>query len=54
MEPDANLHTSSRSSSVSVPGLADCFLSGGVKTTSEVDISVNYLPEKLGFSVELK
>ena len=61
MEPDADNHTSPRSSSVSVPGLADCSLSGGVKTTSEVgtnppihldsdfDISMNNLPDKLGF-----
>ena len=66
MEPDANNHTSPRSSSASVPGLADSYLSGGVKTTSEVgtdppihpdlevDINVNNLPEKLGFSVEFQ
>ena len=66
MEPDVNNHISPRSSSVSVPGLADCSLSGGVKTTSEVgtdppihpdsefDISVNNLPEKIGFLVEFQ
>ena len=66
IEQDANNHTSPRSSSVSVPGLADCSLPGGVKITSEVgtyppihpdsefDISVNNLPEKLGFLVEFK
>ena len=66
MEPNVDNHTSPRSSSVSVPGPADCSLSGGVKTTSEVgtdppihpdsefDISVNNLPEKLGFSVEFQ
>ena len=66
MEPDTDNRTSPRSSSVSVPGLADCSLSGGVKITSEVatnppihpdsefDISVINLPEKLGFSVEFQ
>ena len=65
-KPDVNNHLSLRTSSVSVPDLDDCSLSGGVKTTSEVgtdppihpdwefDISVNNLPEKLGFSVEFQ
>ena len=66
MEPDVKNHPSPRSSSVQVLGLADCSLSGGVKSTSEVgtnppthpdcdfDISVNNLPEKLGFSPEFQ
>ena len=66
MEPDTNNHTSPRSSSISVPGLADCSLSGGVKTTSEVgtdspihpdsefDVSVNNLPRNLAFWLSSK
>ena len=66
MKPDTDNHSTPRSSSVLVPDLDDCSLSGGVKTTSEVgtnppthsdydfDISVNNLPEKLGFSTEFK
>ena len=65
-EPDINNHPSHRPTSVPVPGLADCSLSGGVKSTSEVgtnpppipssefDISVANLPEKLGFSQEFQ
>ena len=61
MESGTNNHPSPRSSSVSVPDLDDCSLSGGVKSTLEVgtnppthldydfDISMNNLPEKLGF-----
>ena len=57
-------HPNPRSTSEPEPDLADCSLSGGVKTTSEVgtnppihpdcdfDISLNNLPEKLGFSPE--
>ena len=63
MKPDANNHSSPRSSSVPVQDLADCSLLGGVKTTSGVgtnppthpdydfDISVNNLPEKLSFQL---
>ena len=60
-------HPSPRSTSVSVPGLDDCYLSGGDKTTSEVgtnpppwskdsefDISVSNLPENLGFSADFQ
>ena len=60
-------HPSPRSSSVPVPGLDDCYLSGGDKTTLEIcknpppssqdlefDISVLNLPEKLGFSAEFQ
>ena len=66
MEPDVKNQTSPRSTSVPVPGLADCSLSGGVKSTSEVDtnppplpssefdITVANLPEKLGFSPEFQ
>ena len=66
MEPDFINHSISRPSYVLVPGLADCSLSGGVKSTSEVgtnpppipcsefDISVANLPEKLGFSPEFQ
>ena len=66
MEPDVNNHASPRHTSVPVPGLADCSLSGGVKSTSEVgtnpppppssefDITFANLPEKLGFSPELQ
>ena len=66
MEPHFKNHPSPRSTSVPVPGLADCSLSGGVKSTSEVgtnlsthpgcdfDISMNNLPEKLGFSPEFQ
>ena len=60
METNVNNHPSPRPPSVSVPGLDDCSPSGGVKSTSEVgtdeefDISVNNLPEKLGFSPEFQ
>ena len=67
MEPDIKNQPSPRPSSVMVPGLADCSLSGGVKSTQEVgtippplpsseefDISVANLPEKLGFSPEFQ
>ena len=66
MEPDVNNHPSPRPTSVSVPGLADFFLSGGVKFTSEVgtnppplpssefDITVANLPEKLAFPPEFQ
>ena len=60
-------HPSPRSTSVPVPGLDDCSPSGGDKSTSEVginlpphspdsefDISVNDLPEKLGFSADIQ
>ena len=36
MEPDVTNLPIPRHTSVPVPGLADCFLSGGVKSTSEV------------------
>merc|ERR1712240_616381 len=66
MKPDLKNFPSPRSPSVQVPGPADCSLSGGVKSTYEVgtnppihpdcdfDISVNNLPEKLGFSSEFQ
>ena len=68
MEPDVKNQPSPRSSSVTVLGLADCSLSGGVKSTSEVgtknppplpnsdefDISVANLPKKLGFTPEFQ
>ena len=67
MEPDVKNHPNARPSSVTVPGLADCSLSGGVKSTFEVgtispplpsseefNISVANLPEKLGFSPEFQ
>ena len=67
MEPDVNNHPSPRHTSVPVPGLADCSLSGGVKSHQEVgtippslpnsdefDISVANLPEKLGFSSQFQ
>ena len=66
MEPDIINHPSPRPSYVSVPGLADGSFSGGVKCTfevgtnpppppsSEFDITVANLPEKLGFSPEFQ
>ena len=66
METNIINHPSPRPPSVPVPGLEDCSPSGGVKSTSEVgtnlpplldeefDISVNNLPEKLGFSPEFQ
>ena len=63
MKPDVKNNPSPRSTSVQVPGLADCSLAGGVKSTSKVgtspppipdsdnfDVTVNNLPEKLGFT----
>ena len=69
MEPDVMNQPSPRpSSSAIVPGLPDCFLLGEVKSTPEAgtqnppphpkvddfDISVQNLPEKLGFSPEFQ
>ena len=67
MKPDITNHPSPRPSSVPVPGLADCSLSGEVKShqevgmippslpnTDEFDISVANLPEKLGFSSQFQ
>ena len=68
MELDVKNQTSPRSTSVPVPGLADCSLSGGVKSTPEAgtssppsqsqvkdfDITVSNLPEKLGFPHEFQ
>ena len=67
MEPDVKNQPSLRlSSSAKVPGLLDCSLLGGDKSipeagtlspptqskVDEFDISVQNLPEKLGFSPE--
>ena len=67
MENKHDDHPSPRSTSVPVPGLDDCYLSGEDKTTSEVgtkpppsskdsefDITVSNLPEKLSFSAEFQ
>ena len=69
MEPDIKNQPSPRpSSSAMIPGLPDCSLLGGVKSTPEAgtqnppthpkvdefDISVTNLPEKLGFSPEFQ
>ena len=67
MEPDVTNQSSPRPFSVPVPGLADCSLSGGVKSTKEVgtipppfpntdefNISVANLHEKLGFSSQFQ
>ena len=67
MEPDVTNHPSPRPSSVPVPGLDDCSLSGGVKSTTEVgtsppplldseefDLTFNNLPEKLEFSSQFQ
>ena len=65
-ELDINNHPSPRPTSVPVPGLADCSLLGGVKSTSEVgtkfpplpycefNIAVSSLPEKPGFLPEFQ
>ena len=67
MKPDVKNNPSPRSTSVQVPGLADCSLAGGVKSTSKVgtspppipdsddfDVTVNNLPEKLGFTPQFQ
>ena len=69
MEPNINSQPSPRpSSSAKVPGLPDCSLLGGVKSTpkagtisppsqsqvEDFDITVSNLPEKLGFSPEFQ
>ena len=69
MEPNVKSQSSPRpKSSAQVPGLPDCSLLGGVKSTPEAgtlnpptqckvdefDISVQNLPEKLGFSPEFQ
>ena len=69
MEPNVNSQPSPRSqSSVQVPGLPDCSLLGGVKSTPEAgttsppsqsqvedfDITVSNLPEKLGVPPEFQ
>ena len=67
MENKHDDHPSTRSTSVSVLGLDDCYLSDGDKTTSEVgtkppplskdsefDITVSNRPEKLSFSTEFQ
>ena len=69
MEPNVKSQPSPRpSSSAQVPGLSDCSLLGGVKSTPEAgtlsppsqskvedfDISVANLPEKLGFTPEFQ
>ena len=68
MEPDVKNQPSPRPSSAMVPGLPDCSLLGGVKSTPEAgtlyppsqsmieefDISVANLPEKLGFTPEFQ
>ena len=69
MEPNVQSQSSPRpKSSVQVPGLPDCPLLGGDKSTPETgtpnppsqskvedfDITVNNLPEKLGFPPEFQ
>ena len=69
MKPDVRNQSSPRpKSSVTVPGLPDCSLLGGVKSTPETgtinppsqsevedfDITVNNLPESIGFPPEFQ
>ena len=67
MKRDIKNNPSPRSPSVQVPDLADCSLAGGVKSSSKVgtspspipdsddfDVTVNNLPEKLGFTPQFQ
>ena len=67
MDNKRNDHPSPRSTSVSVPDLADCYLSGGIKTSLEVgtvppshikdsdfEITISNLPYKLSFFAEFQ